>query len=214
VKTISLTVTRFGCSLTVTTTVQVNICPDPLIVTFDNIGAQVNGNAIELEWGASGFEAENTVFIVQRSEDGQAFRNLSAVSGSDRAADGRFHFLDETPGFGENTYRVEFRQSGPHTAQGISPTAMAMYMPEGVRNIHVYPNPTTDRLTVQFVKQSSNPIRFSVSDAYGRVRLESVVPAHAERVEVDMSRMATGVYYLHFQSDLVLEQVIRVVKGE
>ncbi|MCF8245893.1 MAG: T9SS type A sorting domain-containing protein [Saprospiraceae bacterium] len=214
IKTVSLTVTRFGCSVTVTVTVAVNTCGSPIIIIFDDVFAELNGAAVNLRWHATGFEPNNTVFRVQRSENGNDYENLNAMAGTDCDADGIFHFIDSRPKLGENFYRIEYRQSGENASQGLSNTTNIFNKPAGVLPIQLYPNPTSGLVTVEFVKLSSNSSTIQVNDAFGRVIFESQVPEMTEKTELDLSQLPLGLYWVRITSENVREQVVKVVKSE
>ncbi|MCC6727074.1 MAG: T9SS type A sorting domain-containing protein, partial [Saprospiraceae bacterium] len=214
VKTVSLTVTRFGCSVTVTTAVQVNLCGDPLIGVFDDVIADLNGQAADIQWHVTGMDIEKTMFFVQRSEDGAAFENIAAVAGNSHDANGMFHAKDKQPRLGENIYRILCRRTDSAAPDAFSQTASVFYQPAGVKAVQVYPNPTIGQLTVEFVKPSINESTLEVWDSYGRKLTEKEVPAMTERVELDLSQQSLGVYWVRVRSANINEQMIRVVKAE
>ncbi|MBK9012857.1 MAG: T9SS type A sorting domain-containing protein [Saprospiraceae bacterium] len=213
-KPVSLTVTRFGCSVTVSTSVAVTICGNPLIVIFDDLFASLDGEVVNLKWHVTGLDLAATVFIVQRSENGVDFENLNAVSGTAHDANGVFHFVDNQPRLGENIYRIQYRQSGENEREGLSGTATVFNKPAGVLPTQVYPNPTIGKVMVEFVKLSPNSSTIQVWDAYGRVVLETEVPEYTEKKELDLSSLPLGVYWLRIYSENVREQVVKVVKSE
>lgn len=214
-KTVTLTVTRFGCSVSVTTQVLVNLCGDPLIVIFDDVTAELDGDVANIRWKVAGAEpTASTFFFVQRSEDGAAFENLNVVSGTAHDANGEFEYVDEQLRLGENIYRIVCRQEGSADPDGISPTASVFYQPVGVMPVQIYPNPTTGKMTVEFVNQSSNSSNIEVWSTYGRLVHALEVPAMTEKVELDLSNLALGVYWVRIQSDNVREQIVKVVKSE
>ncbi|MBI1227188.1 MAG: T9SS type A sorting domain-containing protein [Bacteroidetes bacterium] len=214
VKTVSLTVTRFGCSVTVTTTVGVTICGNPLIVIFDEVLAQMEGHVVNVDWHATGYDPATTLFFVQRSENGIDFENLHAMSGTSSDADGMFHFVDDKPRLGENIYRIECRQSSENGGNIMSQTASVFNKPAGVLPIQVYPNPTAGKLTLEFVELSPNSSSVQVNDAYGRVVFETTLPEMTEKSGLDLSRFPLGVYWIRVSSENVREQIIKVVKSE
>ncbi len=214
IKTVTLTVTRFGCSVSVTTAVAVNACGNPLIVIFDDFTAALEGSSVSLNWQVTGFDPESTLFFVQRSENGVDFENLNAVSSSAGNSNGRFHFMDTRPKLGENIYRIECRQSSEYGGNMMSNTAIVFNKPAGVMPIQVYPNPTPGKVTIEFVELSPNASVVQVNDAYGRVVLNSKLPEMTEKAELDFSGFPLGVYWVRITSDNVREQIIKVVKSE
>lgn len=213
-KPVSLTVTRFGCSVTVNTSVAVTVCGNPLIVIFDDVHAEMDGEAVKLRWRATGFEPASTVFIVQRSENGVDFKNLNAMAGVSADAEGMFHFVDNQPRLGENIYRIEYRQSGELAGQGVSNPVSVFNKPQGVLPIQLYPNPTAGTVMLEFVKLSPNESNIQVFDTFGHLILETTVPALTEKVALDLEAVPTGVYYVRIKSENVREQMVKLVKSE
>lgn len=214
VKNVSLTVSRLGCSVTVNTTVTVTICGNPLIINFDDIFTETNGDVVDLYWSVSGLDTTNTLFMVQRSENGQDFTSLGALSGNEFGAGGMFHFTDHSPRLGENIYRIKYHVTGDNEANGYSPLASAMHKPVGSKFIQLYPNPTPGNLTVEFLKASSNTSTVQICDAFGRIILDTEIPANTEKMEFDLSGHPLGVYWVRINSENVREQLLKVVKTE
>jgi hypothetical protein len=213
-KPVSLTVTRFGCSVTVNTTVGVTLCPNPIIIVFDDITAEAQSGKIELKWQVSGYDPEQTVFFIQRSEDGVNFENMDAMGGTETESDGTFRFMDEHPRLGENIYRIHYRQFGETISEGTSGMASAFNQPEGVNSIQVYPNPTQSNVTLEFLNPSPKPSLVELNDAYGRVMIATTVPEQTEKTEIDMRQLPIGVYWMRIYSENVREQIVKVVKSE
>lgn len=215
VKTISLTVTRFGCSVTVTTAVLVNACGgDPIIVIFDDLTAELEGDAADIRWHVTGMNPDKTMFFVQRSENGIDFENIGAVAGKDQDAEGMFEVQDDQLRLGENIYRILCRRTDGAAQDGFSATVSVFYQPEGVKSIQLYPNPTAGKLTVEFMKPSSKSSIIEVWNAYGHQRFITEVPAMTEKFKLDMSGYSLGVYWVRVHTENVREQIIKVVKTE
>jgi len=213
-KTATLTVTRFGCSATVSTSLNVGACGSPLIVHFGDVLAQMEGTTVNVQWSATGFDPNQTVFLVQRSENGVDFENLGAMFGTQQGADGMFQFLDAHPRLGDNYYRIQYRQTGVNESEGESEMAKVYCQPEGVLPIQAYPNPTAGRLTIEFVESQRKAFDLQINDAFGRVLLKQTVPSATEKVELDLSQFPIGIYWVRLFSENVREQIFKVVKSE
>ncbi|MCU0345423.1 MAG: T9SS type A sorting domain-containing protein [Saprospiraceae bacterium] len=213
-KTVKLTVTRFGCSVTVTTTVNVNFCGDPLIGIFDDVIAVLEGEVVNLKWNMTSDETNGNLFFVQRSENGVDFENLGAVAGDAHDASGMFHFVDDELRLGDNIYRILCRQTNGNAPDGFSQAVTVFYKPEGVLPIQVYPNPTAGNATIEFVKRSPKPTSIEVWNSYGHLLTRFEVPELTEKTELDMAPYPTGVYWVRMQSENVREQIVKLVKAE
>ncbi len=214
VKTVSLTVTRFGCSLTVTTAVTVNLCGSPLIVNFDDVIAVLDGGFAQIQWKVTGGEPSQDMFFVQRSENGEDFENIAAVSGNAADSEGYYHATDDNLRLGENIYRIICRRTGGNSQDAVSQTTAVFYKPAGVREVQLYPNPTSGALTVEFVQPSPKPTLIEVRNTYGKLLLTKEVEPKTERAELDLSRQPLGVYTVRISSENVQDRVVKVVKAE
>ncbi|MBK8566619.1 MAG: T9SS type A sorting domain-containing protein [Saprospiraceae bacterium] len=214
VKTVSLTVTRFGCSVTITTAVQVNLCGSPLIVIFDDVFAEMDGEYADIRWKVTGGEPTKDMFFVQRSENGLDFENIAAITGTAADADGYYHAKDENLRLGDNIYRIVCRRNEGNSEDAVSQTASIFYKPAGVHEVQVYPNPTNGAVTVEFVKQSPKLTMVEVRNAYGKLVMVKEIEPKTERTELDLSRQPLGIYMIRINSENVQDRMVKVVKAE
>lgn len=65
--------------------------------------------------------------------------------------------------------------------------------------VMVYPNPVEDYLTVKFLKVSQQKIDVRIVDALGRVVEEIIVPENSQKVQLDLSLLKKGLYFVNVQ---------------
>ncbi len=212
VKTVKLTVTRFGCSSSVTGTVQVNGCTNPILI-IDDLTATLQGQHVEIKWNVNG-DASNSIFFVQRSEDGVQFDNLTALAGEPGAETSGYQFIDSSPRLGENIYRIKYRKMGDPVVEGFSGMASIFHQPEGVRVATVYPNPTFGRVTVELIKADESPVQVQLWNGFGKVLETFEMPPFTEKTELDLNGYSQGVYWFRIKQKGYREQVLKVVKVE
>ena len=212
VKNATLTVTRFGCSYSVNTTVVITSCTSPLIVVKE-LNAVVQGEQIELGWSATG-DLQDVVFFVQRSEDGIGFENLAALSQANEVPGGGYKFTDLNPLFGKNTYRIKYKRLTAGEQEGLSANASAFYQPEGIGMVHIYPNPASSGLTLQLLQPSDEPVLVQISNAFGKVLKSVECPPLEQKHQFDISDMPSGIYLLTVQQKGYREFVRKIVKAE
>lgn len=211
-KTVKLTVTRLGCSFSTTVNVLINNCGSNLI-GFDDILATLNGEKVDITWKVSG-DASQTLFFVQRSEDGLAYENLTAVAGVGNQATSSYQFTDFKPRLGNNFYRIKFRQMDGSGFEGFSPVASVFFRPEGVGLVQVYPNPTSGKITIELLKPNEFPASVKITSPFGKMLESLEIPAETEKLELDLSHFSQGVYLVCIKQKGYREQVHRVVKAE
>ena len=68
-------------------------------------------------------------------------------------------------------------------------------------NIEVYPNPTSDFLTIRFSNEKTNSLRASIVNLYGQVMMYNTVLDKPEGTLLDCSNWQPGVYILQLQDD-------------
>lgn len=75
--------------------------------------------------------------------------------------------------------------------------------------IFVYPNPATDQLFVQFLNPVSGKLILMIRDIHGRSVMKKVLAEGEKKViDVDVSGLVGGLYYLYIQSSIGINQMI------
>jgi len=194
-KTVLLTVTRFGCSFSTSTTVSVTNCLSPLI-TLGGLQATLVENSVELSWTAE-TEDEELLFLVQRSEDGNAFQTIGGKAAKEITSNGDYQFRDSNPFLGNNYYRIKYRQADGTDA--YSEVESVFLQPEGVSNFQFYPNPFSTEATLEILKPQDNPISIQLINGFGQIMKIVEVPPGAEKVPLDFSQLPNGMYYLRIK---------------
>jgi hypothetical protein len=77
------------------------------------------------------------------------------------------------------------------------------------QSVFVYPNPATGRLFVQFLNPVSGKLILMIRDIHGRSVMKKVLEEGEKKViEVDVSGLVGGLYYLYIQSAFGANQLI------
>lgn len=212
-KEISLTVTRFGCSFTITSSVFIENCfPNPLVI-FDDLSAVMYDENVLVSWEASG-DLDDLIFVVQCAEEDGIFENKGILSGQDAQTGGRFSFVDESPNLGENIYRIRYQtMSGPEE-DGYSGEAMVNYHPNTVGLVAAYPNPASTQVTIELLQPSDEASILKVVNTLGKVVETIDLAPNAEKVVVDISSYDFGLYLFELQQPGMRPQINRVFKVE
>ncbi|WP_157976219.1 T9SS type A sorting domain-containing protein [Lewinella sp. IMCC34191] len=116
-----------------------------LPVLWETFTAQPRGEtAVALAW-TTGAEVNNDYFLVQRSTDGSSWRAIDSMAGSGSTPERQeYRSQDDAPRPGINYYRLEqFDYDGTSSYSPVR--SVMMPHPDGVA---IYPNPTTDFVTV------------------------------------------------------------------
>jgi hypothetical protein len=212
VKTVSLTVTRFGCAFTVTRNVTVTNCTSPLMVIND-LAATMHDGKVTLNWQVTG-DTKNAVFFVQRSENAVDFQTLAVVGGTGGSWFSEYSLVDENPKLGDNHYRIKFRLLADEPIEGYSEVTKVYCEPDGTGIVQVYPNPTSGNVTVELLKPNEQPVEIEVFNPLGKVMLRKEFPGNTEKIDLDLSQFSLGFYLIKIKQKGFREQVRRVIKGE
>ena len=213
VKTITLTVTRFGCSFSVTTQVVIEDCGFSPLMSFGGFDATLDRDQVSLGWEILG-NADNTIFFVQRSEDGRSFSTIGNLKGLSSTEQSTYSFIDEQPRFGENIYRIQYEKLDDSNENGFSQTVSIIYQPNATELAQVFPNPTSGKITVELMKPNDEPAYGEVLTPYGNVVATFLIPADTEKFEVDLSDQFDGLYLVTVKQDKLKKQICKVFKAK
>ena len=211
-KTLSLTVTRFGCSFTVTTTVIIDDCTYNPLIAFDNIFAEIQGEAIRVEWHVKG-NTNNTVFFVQSSEDGLIYRTIGNTMGQSGAESSSYSFIDNQPKFGKNHYRINYEKLDSNNESGYSPIAEILYQRSATELAQAFPNPTTGFVTVELLNPDDEIVIGEVVTPFGKTILTFEIPANTEKYTLDLSKEFDGLYLIKVKQSNLKAQICKVFKA-
>ena len=172
------------------------------IFTFD--ASFTSGNAVNVIWTTS-TEQGISRFVVQRSQNGVEWEELGEVNASGRAND--YSFTDDDPLPRRSFYRLRVIYSdGSDAFSGRA----SVINPNDLRTFKVYPNPIglntnpngTPReiLQVEYLVRTNSNLSLKLYDIQGRLvrDLEAIVTDGTNFVEIDVSDIASGTYFLRW----------------
>lgn len=159
------------------------------LIDFD---VQCNNGVSELVWKTQS-ERNNMYFTVEKSCDGLTFTPIKQINGSGNSQETHFYSMqDESQCGGVNYYRL--------TQTDVDGTTKIL----GVRSIKacnqaadvlVYPNPADDKLTVAW--DNNEVQQLALYNSLGQcVALHSNLQNGTTTIDMDISGLASGVYYL------------------
>ncbi|MCB0521638.1 MAG: T9SS type A sorting domain-containing protein [Saprospiraceae bacterium] len=212
-KTVTLTVTRFGCSYNATTTVLVNGCGINLTGGVNGLEALLAGDAVQLTWQTTG-NLSNALLYVQCSENGIDFKNITVIAAGSSTNGKTFSYLDTRPRLGENVYRIKYEQLTDQQQEGYSATARVFYQPEWAGRVQSYPNPTSGSLTVELLHPDQNPARVEIRTPFGKVLQAVEMAPGSEKAYLDLKGIADGIYMVVVKQEGFRDQILKVMKTQ
>ncbi|MEX2590318.1 MAG: PKD domain-containing protein, partial [Chitinophagales bacterium] len=84
-----------------------------------------------------------------------------------------------------------------------------------LRNWNLYPNPVQNNIVIEYALQNAADIELSITDLLGRELIRKRIgenPGGSHRVNLDVSGLQSGIFFLNFYADEALLKVSRVFK--
>lgn len=174
-----------------------------LPITLSSYIAKVEGTHARLTWQTSS-ETNNKGFEIHRSGDDKQFVKIGEIDGKGTASG--YAFADKQPLSGNNYYRlVQVDKDGTPTNIGERTLNFSF----STLGLQVYPNPTTDKITVSFAKERYSVL--SVKDNNGKAFWSQSINPHEDNATVDLSSYPKGVYLIQLKgkSENEVQKVIK-----
>ncbi len=164
-----------------------------LPVEFGNFYGHQVRSAVHLSWQTL-TEINNQFFIVERSNDGQAF---DAIGQMQATGDSQFRvdyeFIDKKPLEGPNYYRLKQMDfDGNNTYSKTIVVNVDSLKP----NISIYPNPATEWVIIQIPEAlQHSTIDISFFDASGR-KIHQVISHEKHLIKVSADNLKAGIIFI------------------
>ncbi|MEL6592826.1 MAG: T9SS type A sorting domain-containing protein, partial [Bacteroidota bacterium] len=114
-----------------------------------------------------------------------------------------YQFLDQQPSLQRSYYRlrqVDFDGQFHHSERvEVGPALQAGYM--------VFPNPTQDRLHLQWAEAKAETLTLEVFSRDGRRLLRQIVAAGTTQTQIDLSQLPQGLYMLRINDETTSESI-------
>lgn len=163
-KTITLTVTKKGCTKTQTYTYDAVQCfCRPIIQSLDAI--MTDSVRVDITWSFDAW-SEDHVFVVERSRDGALFEYVHTEDGEARV-EKTYRHSDRFPHMGESYYRVTMHDLAGNVEYSTIERVVLRAMDQS--NVFVYPNPVSELLTIQFLESMAEESEIHFFDAVGKL---------------------------------------------
>jgi Secretion system C-terminal sorting domain len=154
-------------------------------------------------------ERNNSHFEIERSADGQAFRNIGEVKGAGNSNDEKnYTFTDEKPLAGTNYYRL--KQVDLDGQFEYSKVVTARFGREG--SLSVIPTLVVDNLQVSLDETSTENGTWEIIDLSGRQVLAGTIEAEQDAFQADLSSLQEGSYIVRVQmgATVLTERVMKL----
>ncbi|MDB5268658.1 MAG: hypothetical protein JWP58_1698 [Hymenobacter sp.] len=164
----------------------------PLPVELTSFTAEAANGKVELRWRTAS-ERNSAQFVVERSATGEAFsavRDVAAQGNSTTATN--YATTDAAPLAGLSYYRL--RQTDLDGSTEYSPV-VTVSRKAGYESFSFYPNPATDRLTLDLTTATAAPCEMRLLSPTGQL-LRHETLAGGQLQEVSLAGIPAGLYVL------------------
>lgn len=169
----------------------------PLPLNLLSFKGSFKDNATLLEWETTN-EVNTSQFIVERSADGQNFKDIGTVAAKNVSGDNNYTFTDNDAIHQPVSilyYRLKMTdRDGSFTYSNV----VTIVLPVITGKLTVSPNPASDHVMVSIATTSDAKIRWSITDNTGRVMIQNTTQLKKGNniFSVNTSRLSNGIYYL------------------
>ncbi len=138
---------------------------NPIPVELVSFTAQRKGSVNELQW-TTAQELNSRWFIVERSTDGSSYTAIGQVAAMGNSSTLKnYAFTDNAPIKGINHYRLRMVDKD----NGFQFSLVRKVRNEGLADVAIYPNPVTDKLTVEVQADRAINGQLLVTDVSGKL---------------------------------------------
>lgn len=173
-------------------TVQFN-SPLPIELLFFN--AELSDDGVLCSWSTAS-EINNDHFDVERSHDGATYEKIGEVKGAGNSSSTlNYQFVDKDPCEGVVYYRlkqVDYNEMFTYS------DAVAVTCGVGEHPVRIFPNPAQQKINYSFFLNKDSNVEVQLIDMLGNVvKTEQCNCTKGfNKLESDISKLASGVYYL------------------
>jgi hypothetical protein len=166
-----------------------------LPVTYSHFTATQNSGQVILNWSTV-TETNNSHFEIERSSDGEQWLTLGQVQGSGNSHElNVYEYIDVNPLSGTNYYRlkqVDF--NGDFSYSELKVVIIDFVLPEKVT---IYPNPALSFINID-IPDGVDFVKTEIRSIDGRI-IEINEFQNQLLVQLTVSHLLPGIYYLHIQ---------------
>lgn len=167
----------------------------PIDLVSFNI-SNFNGSS-SISWQTA-TEINNDFFTIQHSLDGRTFKDIESIAGAGNSFETKsYSFVHKNPHSGMNYYRLQ--QTDFDGTESFSPVESIQFVGSGSWSI--YPNPTTDQITVNLPETGDQNIAIAVYDLHGKLHKQFYFTGVSNQLELPLSDLIQGQYFLKVLAD-------------
>jgi len=167
-----------------------------LPVEISKFDVDLVDDVVVLEWETVE-ELNNDYFEIFRSPDAKSWESIATINGAGTTLQTvRYSYEDEKPSIGKNYYMLaQYDYDGSMQLQELKVITL-----KGERNnIKLYPNPSSNYLTVEVWEDSNFPLEVNIFDATGKLVAVRQLVDYKQILNID--ELDKGFYYLQVNTE-------------
>ena len=182
-------------------------CTGLLPVTIIDFTAVKYNESVLLKWYAT-FETNFKLYEVQRSNDGIVFATIGQVAGRNLA---NYSFTDNNlPAASRVYYRIKMVDVDGKSSFS---NTISIQLNANNTDMLLYPNPTSQKLTIQFQQALTTTDALQVTDVAGRVVIRQQLTRAQKTIELNVTGLAPGRYFIRIPfGNKIINQSFVVIK--
>jgi len=177
-------------------------CTLPVVLPIEllNFSANLNGQAVDLNWSTSS-ETNNSYFTIERSADGRNFEELTKVKGAGTSK-GKLNYnvIDYSPLPGVSYYRLS--QTDMNGKMNLL-TITSVNNTDNDGMFKVIPNPTDGIININYSCGTATSGVLNMYDGNGLLVLSKEIDCVAgdNKTQLDLGEKAAGIYLVTFTTN-------------
>lgn len=175
------------------------VVPIPVkLMSFE--GRKINSHTVSLDWEVTN-QIDISNYVVEKSTNGISYKAVGTITATSKLDD-KYSFEDKSAAAGKSFYRLKINE----ITGEVSYSKIVSVLFSAKSDILCYPNPVTDKLTIEQLTNTLSSNSASLHNSDG-VFLRAII-LNKKQVIIDMHSYAPGVYLLKMEDGIVF----RVIK--
>ncbi len=172
-------------------------CSVPLSVTLLDFSGKYVNNSILLNWKTVK-ENNLALYVVERKNRDNTYTEIGRINPAGNANyTQQYYFIDQQPQPGNNFYRLRLVNTDNSVFYS---NEITLVKPLAFPDIHIFPNPVSDLLTIEFRNSKSHVYKITAMNLINQVVYETRVNSGVnKKLEIKRTKaMSPGMYVVRF----------------